>query len=72
MKFSLALTGFLAPGSMHARPSAQAPIIMSGNFRVHMSVPLNISCSSWMVVSKVQESNDKILKYSSLSTLIIT
>jgi hypothetical protein len=27
--------GVLAPGSAHARPSAQPPIDMSGNFLVH-------------------------------------
>ena len=31
--FSLALMGALAPGSAHARPSAQAPIDTSENFR---------------------------------------
>jgi hypothetical protein len=29
--------GILAPGSAHARPSAQPPINMSGNFPAHMS-----------------------------------
>ena len=29
--------GALAPGSAHARPSAQAPINTSGNFSPHMS-----------------------------------
>ena len=29
--------GVLAPGSAHARPSAQPPIDMSGNFPAHVS-----------------------------------
>jgi hypothetical protein len=29
--------GVLAPGSAHARPSAQPPIDVSGNFPAHMS-----------------------------------
>ena len=36
-KFPLAPMGALAPGSAHARPSAQAPINTSGNFSLHMS-----------------------------------
>ena len=35
--FPLALMGVLAPGSAHARPSAQPPIDMSGNFPAHVS-----------------------------------
>ena len=31
-KFPLTPMGVLAPGSAHARPSAQPPIVMSGNF----------------------------------------
>ena len=33
----LAPMGVLAPGSAHARPSAQTPIDMSGNFPAHVS-----------------------------------
>ena len=36
-KFPLTPMGVLAPGSAHARPSAQAPIDMSGNFPAHVS-----------------------------------
>ena len=36
LKFPLAPMGALAPGSVHARPSAQAPIDTNGNFR-HVS-----------------------------------
>ena len=32
----LTLMGVLAPGSAHARPSAQPPIDMSGNFPAHV------------------------------------
>ena len=32
IKFPLVPMGVLAPGSAHARPSAQPPIDMSGNF----------------------------------------
>ena len=37
LKFPLAPMGVLAPGSAHARPSAQPPIDMSGNFPEHVS-----------------------------------
>ena len=36
-KFPLAPMGVLTPGSAHARPSAQPPIDMSGNFPAHVS-----------------------------------
>ena len=36
-KFPLTPIGVLAPGSRHARPSAQPPIDMSGNFPAHVS-----------------------------------
>ena len=36
-KIPLAPMGVLAPGSAHARPSAQPPIDTSGNFSAHMS-----------------------------------
>ena len=36
-KFPLTPMGVLAPGSAHARPSAQPPIDVSGNFSAHMS-----------------------------------
>ena len=36
-KFPLTPMGVLAPGSAHARPSAQPPIDMSGNFPAHVS-----------------------------------
>ena len=36
-QFPIAPMGVLAPGSAHARPSAQPPIDTSGNFSAHMS-----------------------------------
>ena len=44
-KISASADGVLAPGSVHARPSAQPPIDTSGNFPAHMSAesPSNIS-----------------------------
>ena len=36
-KFPLTTMGVLAPGSAHARPSAQPPIDVSGNFPPHVS-----------------------------------
>ena len=36
-KFPLTPMGVLAPGSAHARPSAQPPIDVSGNFPAHVS-----------------------------------
>ena len=38
-KFELAPMGALAPGSVHARPSAQAPIDTSRNFPAQKSFP---------------------------------
>ena len=37
VEFPLTPMGVLAPGSAHARPSAQPPIDMSGNFPAHVS-----------------------------------
>ena len=37
LKFLLAPMGFIAPGSAHARPSAEPPIDTSGNFAAHVS-----------------------------------
>jgi hypothetical protein len=37
IRIPLTPMGVLAPGSAHARPSAQPPIDMSGNFPVHVS-----------------------------------
>ena len=56
-KFPLTLMGFLAPGSAHARPSAQPPIDMSVNFPAHMSAesPSNISPNPSEVISEVSE-----------------
>ena len=53
--------GVLAPGSAHARPSAQPPIDMSGNFPAHVSAEspskfsknLDISCMGGGRCSKV-------------------
>ena len=44
-KFPLEPSGVLAPGSAHARSSAQPPIDTRGNFPAHMSAesPSNIS-----------------------------
>ena len=36
-KFPLAPKRVLTPGSAHARPSAQPPITVSGNFSAHVS-----------------------------------
>ena len=56
-KIPLMPMGVLAPGSAHARPSAQPPIDVSGNFPVHMSAesPSNISPNPSEVISKVLE-----------------
>ena len=53
----LARMGVLAPGSAHARPSAQPPINTSGNFPAHMSAesPSNISPNPLEVISEVSE-----------------
>ena len=37
LKFPIAPMGVLAPGSAHARPSAQPPIDTSGNFSAQVS-----------------------------------
>ena len=52
--------GVLAPGSAHARPSAQPPIDMSGDFPAHVSgeSPSNISPNPSEVISKVSEVYD--------------
>jgi hypothetical protein len=49
--------GVFAPGSAHARPSAQPPIDTRGNFPAHMSEesPLNISPNPSEVISEVSE-----------------
>jgi hypothetical protein len=59
-KFPLMPMGVLAPGSVHARPSAQPPIDMSGNFpaRVSAELPSNISPNPSEVISKVSEVYD--------------
>ena len=48
--------GVFAPGSAHARPSAQPPINTSRNFLAHMSAesPSNISPNPSEVISKGQ------------------
>ena len=53
----LELPGVFAPGSAHARPSAQPPIDTSGNFPAHMSAesPSNISPNPLEVISEVSE-----------------
>ena len=47
----------LAPGSAHARPSAQPPIDTSGHFPAHISAesPSNISPNPSEVISEVSE-----------------
>jgi hypothetical protein len=49
--------GVLAPGSAHARPSAQPPIDVSGNFLAHVSTesPSNIFLNPSEVISEVSE-----------------
>ena len=49
--------GVLAPGSAHARPTAQPPIDVSGNFSAHVSAesPSNISPNPSKVISEVSE-----------------
>ena len=56
-KCLLAPKGVLAPGSAHARPSAQPPIDLSEEFPPHVSAesPLNISTNPSEVISKVSE-----------------
>ena len=54
IKFPLAPMGVLAPGSAHARPSAQPPIDTSGKFSAHMSgrgvkkTPHNPPLKKWL------------------------
>ena len=57
LKFPLLPMGVLAPGSSHARPSAQPPIDTSGNFPAHLSAesPSNISPNPSEVISEVSE-----------------
>jgi hypothetical protein len=52
--------GVLAPGSAHARPSAQPTINVSVNFPAHMSAesPLNIFPNPSEVISEVSEPYD--------------
>ena len=61
--FKILLTpiGVLAPGSVHARSSAQPPIDMSRNFSPHVSAeyPSNISPNFSEIISRVSE----ILKF---------
>jgi hypothetical protein len=55
--FPLTPMGVLAPRSAHARPSAQPPINVSGNFPAHMSAesPSIISPNPSEVISNVSE-----------------
>ena len=61
-KFPLTPMGVLAPGSAHARPSAQPPIDVSGNFPAPVSAkwPSNISPSPSKVESEVSVSHSGI------------
>ena len=56
-KFPLPPMGVLAPGSAHARPSAQPPIDVSGIFPAHLSAesPSNISPNPSEVISEDSE-----------------
>ena len=58
----------LAPGSVHARPSARPHNNVSGNFPAHMCAesPSNISTNPSEVISKVFEPKDNFCppKYS--------
>ena len=58
-KFPLTTMGVLAPRSAHARPSAQPPIDMSGNFPAHVSV----------VTFKIFEKTLKIGPFMSILTM---
>ena len=64
--------GVLAPWSAHARPSAQPPINVSGNFPAHMSAesPLNIFPNTSEVISEVFGTLRQLLKYPILSAQI--
>jgi hypothetical protein len=57
LKISAHADGVLAPGSAHARPSAQPPIDMRGNFPTHVSAesPSYISPNCLELISKVSE-----------------
>ena len=57
VEFPLTPMGVLAPGSAHARPSAQPPIDVSENIPPHVSAesPSNISPNPSEVISKVSE-----------------
>ena len=61
-QFPLTPMGVLAPGSAHARPSAQPPIDVSGNFPAPMSEewPSNISHSPSNIESEVSVSHSGI------------
>jgi hypothetical protein len=56
-KIPLVPIGVLAPGSAHARPSAQPPINTTRNSPVHVSAesPSNISHNPSEVISEVKE-----------------
>ena len=56
-QFPLTPMGVLAPGSAHARPFAQPPINVRGNFLAHVSEesPSNISPNPSEVISEVSE-----------------
>ena len=60
-KFLLTLIEALALSSAHARPIAQLPINLSGNFIVHIpaKLPSNISLSPSKVISNVSAPYDK-------------
>ena len=64
-KFPLVPMEVLAPGSAHARPSAQPPDT-SRNFPAHMSAesPSNISPNPSEVISKVFGTLGQLLKFS--------
>ena len=56
--------GVLAPRSAHARPSAQPPINVSGNFPAHVSaeLPSTISPDCLELISKVSEKSKNYQK----------
>ena len=60
-KIPLTPMGVLAPWSAHARPSAQPPIDVSGNFSPHVSaeLPSNIFPNPSEVISEVSELHNK-------------
>ena len=61
IKFPLTPMGVLAPVSVHAGPSAQPPINVSGIFSAHVSAELssNIFPNPSEVISEVSELYDK-------------